>query len=119
MQHKIYLSNAFSLNMLNLNPEVPASVRLFVRPISLNQVKSLLELGFESAVGHQATAESITNLLGIEVPINRTAIKLQSGDILIVFQLGVRLAEGQVLSKEEVFELYNKGQASFVMAEVV
>ncbi len=119
MQHKIYLSNAFSLNMLNFNPEVSAPVRLFVRPISLNQVKSLLELGFESAVGHQSTADILTKLLGIEVPANRTAIKLQSGDILIVFQLHIRLAEGQVLSKEEVLDLYNKGQASFVMVEVV
>ncbi len=119
MQYKIYLSNAFSLNMLNLNPEVPAPVRLFVSPISLKQVKSLLELGFESAVGHQATAEILSTLLGIEVPANRTAIKLNSGDVLIVFQLGIRLAEGQVLSKEEVLDLYNKGQASFVSVEVV
>jgi hypothetical protein len=118
MQHKIYLSNAFSLNMLNLNPEVPMPVRLFVRPIDLERVKSLLELGFESAVGHQSTAEILTNLLGIEVPVNRVAIKLQSGDVLIVFQLAVRLNEGQVLSKEEVLDLYNKGQASFVMVEV-
>ncbi|QGA72438.1 DNA binding protein [uncultured virus] len=119
MQSKTYLSNAFSLNMLNLNPEVPAPVKLFVRPIDLERVKSLLQLGFESAVGHQSTAEILSNLLEIEVPVNRVAIKLQSGDILIVFQLGVRLAEGQVLSKEEVFDLYSKGQASFVMVEVV
>jgi len=119
MQHKIYLSNAFSLNMLNLNPEIPVPVRLFVGPIDLEQVKSLLEIGFESAVGHQSTAEILSNLLEIEVPVNRVAIKLRSGDILIVFQLGIRLAEGQVLSKEEILDLYNKGQASFVMVEVV
>ncbi len=119
MQHKIYLSNAFSLNMLNLNPEVPAPVRLFVSPISLNQVKSLLELGFESVVGHQSIAEILSTLLGIEVPANRTAIKLQSGDVLIVFQLSIRLAEGQVLNKEEVLDLSNKGQASFVAVEIV
>jgi hypothetical protein len=105
--------------MLNLNPEVPTPVRLFVRLIDLERVKSLFELGFESAVGHQSTAEILSNLLGIEVPTDRKAIKLQSGDILIVFQLGIRLAEGQVLSKEEVLDLYNKGQASFVMVEVV
>jgi hypothetical protein len=119
MLHKIYLSNAFSLNMLNLNPEIPVPVRLFVRPITLNQVKSLLELGFESAVGHQNTAEILSNLLGIEVPYNRTAITLQSGDILIVFQLSIRLNEGQVFSKEEVLDLYNKRQAGFVAVEVV
>jgi hypothetical protein len=119
MPYKIYLSNTFSLNMLNLNPEIPVPVRLFVRPIDLERVKFLLELGFESAVGHQATAEILSNLLGVEVPVNRVAIKLRPDDILIVFQLGIRLAEGQVLSKEEVLDLYNKGQASFVMVEVV
>jgi len=118
MQHKIYLSNAFSLNMLSFNPNAPAPVRLFVRPIDLQRVKSLLKLGFESAVGHQSTAEILSALLGIEVPTNRTAIKLQSGDTLIVFQLGVRLQEGQVLSKEEMLDLYNKGQASFVAVEI-
>jgi hypothetical protein len=105
--------------MLDLNPEVPVPVRLFVRPIDLKRVKSLLELGFESAAGHQSTAEILSMLLGVEVPANRTAIKLKSGDVLIVFQLGIRLNEGQVLSKEEVLELYNKGQANFVMVEVV
>jgi len=119
MQYKIYLSNAFSLNMLDLNPEIPVPVRLFVRPMDLERVKSLLELGFESAVGHQSTAEILSTLLGVDVPMNRVAIKLKSGDILIVFQLGIRLNEGQVLSKEEVFELYNKGQANFVAVEIV
>jgi hypothetical protein len=119
MPYKIYLSNTFSLNMLNLNPEIPVPVRLFVRPIDLERVKFLLQLGFESAVGHQSTAEILSILLNIDVPANRTAIKLQSGNILIVFQLSIRLNEGQVLSKEEVLDLYNKGQASFVAVEVV
>jgi hypothetical protein len=119
MQHKIYLSNAFSLNMLNFNPEVPVPIKLLVRQLTLNQVKSLLELGFESAVGHQSIAEILSNLLGIKVPTNKTAIKLQSDDILIVFQLDIKLNEGQVFSKEEVLDLYNKGQASFVEVEIV
>jgi len=115
---KIYLSNAFSLNMLNLNPDTPVPARLFVRPIDLNEVKSLLQRGFESAVGHQSTAQVLASLLCIEVPTNRTSIKLKPQNILIVFQLGIRLAEGQVLSDEEVLDLYNKGQASFVLVEV-
>ncbi|MDM7320298.1 MAG: DUF1874 domain-containing protein [Fervidobacterium sp.] len=115
MQHKVYLSNAFSLSMLQPDP---AAV-LTVRPIELNYVKDLFErCGFESAVGHQATAEVLTNLLGIEVPANRTQIKLQPGDILIVFQLSVRLQEGQILSREEVLDLYEKRQASFMLVTV-
>ena len=46
------------------------------------------------------------------------SITLQVGDTLVVFQLGVRLAEGQVLSAEEVQSLYDQGLASFVVVEV-
>ena len=113
--NKVYLSNAFSLSMLNLNP---AAV-VIVRPISLDGVKDLLsKRGFESAVGHQSTAEILSNLLSVEVPANRIHIKLEAGDVLIVFQLSVRLQEGQVLSREELRDLYEKGQASFVLVEV-
>ena len=113
--NKVYLSNAFSLSMLNLNP---AAV-VIVRSVNLDTVKDLLlKRGFESAVGHQSTAEILTNLLGIEVPANRVSIRLQPGDTLIVFQIGLRLQEGQVLSREELLDLYEKGQASFVLVEV-
>ena len=113
--NKVYLSNAFSLSMLQPDPVAV----LIVRPVNLDTVKDLLlKRGFESAVGHQSTAEILTNLLGIEVPANRVSIRLQPGDILIVFQLAIRLQEGQVLNKEELIDLYEKGQASFVLVEV-
>jgi hypothetical protein len=89
--------------------------------ISLEGAKSKLKLGFEvqSAIGHQSTADVLSKLLDMEIPVNRTEIKLKRGDILIVFQLATRLPEGQVLSKEEVMELYKQGKAYFVMVEVV
>lgn len=114
MQNKVYLSNAFSLSMLQMDP---ANV-LIIRPIDLDTVRDLLKRGFESAVGHQSTAEILTLLLGLEVKMNRIAIKLEAGDILVVFQLSIRLQEGKVLSSEEVFDLYNQGKASFVLVEV-
>jgi hypothetical protein len=112
----IFLANAFSLNMLGVIPQQGLTVR--VRPISLEEVKALLQQGFESAVGHQGTAEVITTLLGLPVEANRVAIRLNPGDKLVVFQLGTRLAEGQVLSAEEVWDLYNRGLASFSLVEV-
>jgi hypothetical protein len=113
---KTYLSNAFSISMLGQLPQQGLTVK--VRPVSLEEVRSLLQAGYISAVGHQATAEVISTLLGLPVEANRAAIRLQVGDTLVVFQLGVRLAEGQVLSAEEVWSLYQGGQASFFLVEV-
>ncbi len=113
----IYVANAFSLSMLN--PLPPTGRTLTVRPVSLEEVKNLLREGeYVSAVGHPATAEVMSALLGVEVPPNRVSITLQVGDTLVVFQLGVRLEEGKILSSEEVQDLYNRGLASFAMVEV-
>jgi hypothetical protein len=113
---QLFISNAFSLSMLHPLPPTGRTIR--VRPVSLEEVKSLLQGGFISAVGHESTAGIISLLVGMEVPTNRIAIRLSHGDRLIVFQLGIRLAEGQVLSQDEVLALYNEGKASFAIVEV-
>jgi hypothetical protein len=92
----IYFANAFSLSML----EWPADVR--VEPVSVEEVKSLLAQGFTSAVGHESTARVFSSQIGIDIPVNRIAIKLNTNDILIVGQVMTRLPEGRVLSEEEL-----------------
>ena len=114
---KLYVSNAFSLNMILPLPPQGRTVR--VRPVSLEEAKSLLQEGFESAVGHPSTAEVLSALLGLPVEARRVAIALGPGDRALVFQLAVRLAEGQILSREEVLALYERGQASFALVEVL
>jgi phage terminase large subunit-like protein len=112
----LFLGNAFSLGMLEASS---SGLTLRVRPLTLEEVKSLLKEGFVSAVGHQATADILISLLGTTVPCNRVAIKLAAGDKLIVFQLQVRLEEGKILSAEEVAALYREGKATFWLVEVV
>ena len=112
-----FISNAFSISMISPLPPQGRTVK--VRPISLEEAKSLLREGeYISAVGHESTARVMSALLGVDIPPNRVSITLQPGDRVLVFQLSVRLAEGQVLSKEEVLDLYEKGQASFALVEV-
>ena len=111
----MYLCNAFSLGMLPASPELT----LRVRSLSLEEVKGLLKEGYTSAVGHESTARILTTLLGVEVPLNRVAITLSPGDRVVVFQLGIRLQEGQILSEEEVLSLYREGKASFFLVEVL
>jgi len=96
----VYLGNAFSLNMLNAS-----EVQLKVSEISLQEAKNILSGGFISAVGHQATADILSKLLDIPVLFNRIEVKLQKGDVLIVFQLLKRLEEGKVLTEEEIKSL--------------
>ncbi len=112
-----YLCNAFSLSMLGQMPPEGRTVK--VRPVSLEEVKSLLQGEYVSAVGHQATAEVLSTLLGLPVEARRVAITLSPGDRVIVFQLGVRLEEGRILNEEEVLSLYREGKASFFVVEVV
>jgi len=68
-----------------------------------------------SAVGHESTAKLLSQLLGIEIPVNRIEIKIEYGDKLIVFQLLQRLPEGKVLSEEELRQL----QFRFLIVEPV
>jgi len=61
-------------------------------------------LGYISAIGHESTAELLTRLLESEdpIPVNRVGIKMQVGDIALVFRLLTRLSEGQVLDISEL-----------------
>lgn len=75
-------------------------------PISLDTARRLL-LGQEvtSAIGHAATAQHLERLLQRPIPINRIAVRLQSGDHALVLRLTERLPEGKVLEIEELSSL--------------
>ena len=84
----LYLSNAFSLQMLDTSKTTSVSIK----PISIDAVKTA---GFISAVGHPDTAMVLTDMLGKDVPCNRVSIKLTPYDTLIVAQIiGGRLPAG-------------------------
>lgn len=87
----IYLSNDFSLSMIaNLG-----HCKLDITSNICNYQQMVEELNPTSIVDHQDTANLFSNLLGIDVPINRVSVTLEKGDILIVGQYtGPRLPEG-------------------------
>ena len=58
-----------------------------------------------SAIGHDSTAQIMTELLGINVPINRINFEQQPGQDAIVFKLNGRAPEGKILSREEIEEI--------------
>ena len=111
----LYLANAFSLGML----ENPQEVTIYVTEIDIEQVKELLANGFTSAIGHESTAAILSNILGIQVPVNRVPIKAKHGDDIIVFQLLQRLPEGKILSEQELQQLIQQKQVRFYYVEIV
>jgi hypothetical protein len=87
----IYLSNAFSLQMLNLSQEN----NLTITPLKVGEVKEMLSGTFINSIGHTDTANVLSNELGFYIDSNRINISLTNNDILIVAQLtGGRLPEG-------------------------
>ena len=73
------------------------------RRADIPEVQVLLAQGnFTSAIGHDATATLMTQLTGVQIPVNRIAIKMQSGDTAVVFRVLTRLPEGKILSEEEL-----------------
>ena len=98
---KVYVSNSFSLGMLEVSEEIIVKVK----KVSEEEVKSILQKHkheIESAVGHQSLASFLSKKLGVDISFRRIQIKLRKGDILVVYQLLQRLPEGAILSEKEL-----------------
>lgn len=97
-----YFCNTFAIGMLDKTRECT----VYFEPMTMEDAKGYLSKGFIQAVGHPSTCQVLTAKMGIEVIPNRLNVRLLVRDILIVAEVVVpRLAEGQILSKEEVEQL--------------
>lgn len=70
--------------------------------LTVEQVTSLLQDDFISAIGHEGTAKLLSRIVGVEIPVNRVQISMEVGDLAIVFRVLQRLPEGKVLTAEEL-----------------
>lgn len=98
---KVYVSNAFSLSMLDIDSEgiMPTSVE--VAKVSAATVAEAFKNGAKSCVGHADTAKLFSGILETEVSMNRESIKLGLHDVLYVGQYtGPRLPEGSTTLPE-------------------
>lgn len=94
MEKKIFLGNAFSLQMLQLD----AVVGLQVTPVSKDEIANS---DFVSCVGHPDTATVLSESIGKTVKCSRFSVALEKGDVLYVAQLvGGRLPEGSTTLPE-------------------
>ena len=75
--------------------------------INLLKAKDILtKRKFVSAIGHESTAIFVSEILGIEIPLDRVAVKMQPGDTAIIFHLLDRLPEGKILTEEEMGKIH-------------
>lgn len=75
--------------------------------ISVERAREILADGnFISAIGHESTAQIISTVLGMEVPMNRVNASFDNvGDLAVCFKLNSRPKEGSILSLEDLVEI--------------
>ena len=73
-------------------------------PLSLGDAQDMVALSDDvlSAVGHQSTAEILTELLDTDIAVNRIQFSQSVGQKAIVFKLKGRAPEGKILDREEI-----------------
>jgi len=99
----LYVMNSL---IVPVNFDEKSRYTVILRKISLKEAKEILsEIDFISAVGHEATAKVLSELLGINIPFNRITVKLRPGDMCVHFSLKTRLPEGKILTEEELKQL--------------
>lgn len=100
----IYVTNAFSIQMLDRENTDPLGRDLTFCPASLGAVQDMLrEEPWTGAVGHADTAAIVAEQIGepVERVHARVSVALQAGDTLLVAQYrGPRLPEGATMLPE-------------------
>lgn len=97
-----------------LNTSILTSTGLFsLDDITLNQARELVQENLnelDSAIGHQSTAEIMSALLEVEIPVNRQVFQQQVEQKALVFKLNGRPEEGKVLTVDDIENIGYKFQ---------
>jgi len=99
----IYILNSL---IVPVNFDKVSQVNVKLSRISVQEAKDILSNNkFVSAIGHEGSAQVLSQLLGIKIPVNRISVFFEKGDIGIHLFLKQRLPEGKILSDEELSKL--------------
>jgi len=85
------------------------SAQFYIRSATLSELKQFLRTRFTSGIGHESTAKFISELTGVEVPVNRTFIDMNVGDEAMVLQFLKRPPEGKKYSEKDLIQLLKEG----------
>lgn len=107
-----YLENLKFVPLGILNTSILTSTGNYtLKDISLEDAKDLVaDNDLDSAVGHASTAEIMTTLLGVDIPVNRQMFVQEAGQKALVFKLNGRPEEGKILSAKEIEQIGYKFQ---------
>lgn len=81
--------------------------------ITLDEARAIVNNNrdnLDSAIGHASTAEIMTTLLEVEIPMNRQMFLQDVGQRALVFKLNGRPEEGKILSVEDIERIGYKFQ---------
>ena len=81
--------------------------------ITLDEARDLVKSNrdnLNSAIGHASTADMMTALLSVKIPINRQIFIQEVGQRALVFKLNGRPEEGKILSVEDIERIGYKFQ---------
>ncbi|MBS4538402.1 DUF1874 domain-containing protein [Clostridium sp. D2Q-11] len=80
-----------------------------ISDIGLAEARNMIkDHGFISAIGHEATAEILSEILEMKVPRNRIEFHQKIGQYAIVLKMKERAPEGKILTRYEMEKIgYN------------
>lgn len=101
---KFVTFNSLKMTLYIINSPVLTGYGLWelTGPLVSDDARALLARGFVSAIGHEASAEVLSQILNITIPVNRIHIRMQTGDEALILRLLQRLPEGKVLDEIEL-----------------
>ena len=93
------------LALLNTTIATANDATFELRTVSIDEAIALCAAHVcQSHVGHQATADTMSAVLNVSVPMDRTPLAQEVGQKALALKLKSRLEEGRILSREELEE---------------
>ena len=74
-----------------------------ITPEKARELAEMYEI--DSAVGHESTAQILTTILGVKVPVSRQLFAQETGQAALVFKLNGRPEPGKELTRKELEEI--------------
>ncbi|HHT67985.1 MAG TPA: YddF family protein [Firmicutes bacterium] len=104
---ELLLLDGSQLPVVLFNGPICTTAGLYrVTDIDVDEARLLISIyGFESAVGHEASAQVFSNILETDVPMNRIEYVQKVGQKAIALKLKIRPEEGRILSASEMFQI--------------
>ena len=109
---KVYLTNAFSINMLKKFPTIVMFDKLDRLEFCTDIDVALDDVTLVNAIGDENTINVINTLCGTNLEKKKNIVQIQLGkyDRALVIMVLERLREHKALSFDEVKDMYDKGK---------